>query len=52
MKEIGIRTYDLNADQIMDIVENVGPEGELTALHIDNLKVAPPRRLIHHVYCY
>lgn len=25
---IGIRTYDLNTDQIINIVESVGPEGE------------------------
>ena len=28
MKEIALRTYDLNVDQIMEIVEKVGPEGE------------------------
>ena len=29
MKEIGVRTYNLNVDQILDIVEKVGPEGAL-----------------------
>ena len=28
MKELAIRTYDLNVDQILEIVEKVGPEGE------------------------
>lgn len=29
MKELAIRTYDLNVDQILEIVEKVGPEGEI-----------------------
>ena len=29
-KELAFRTYDLTVDQIMELVEKVGPEGEIT----------------------
>lgn len=34
MKELGVRTYNLNVDQILDIVEKVGPEGEILPLMV------------------
>lgn len=34
MKKMGIRTYDLNKDQILDIVEKVEPEEGATSIMI------------------
>lgn len=33
MKELAFRTYDLTVDQIMEIVEKVGPEGETSFMY-------------------
>ena len=37
MQELAIRTYDLNVDQILEIVENAGPKGEVVSIATQEL---------------